>query len=195
MKIKSTEFLKSAVDGSSYPREGVPEIMLIGRSNVGKSSLINTLVNRKGFAKTSSTPGKTRTLNFYEINDSLRFVDLPGYGFAKVSKQMRGEWQQMVERYVAERSTLRGALIVLDVRREPGEIEERIYPWLEGEEIPAQTVVTKTDKLSRNRLMTQVRTIKNSLPVDDLIPFSAITKEGKERVWHAIGALIGTNSS
>ena len=195
MKIKSAVFLQSAVDGSSYPREKVPEIMLIGRSNVGKSSLINTLVNRKGFAKTSSTPGKTRTLNFYEINDSLRLVDLPGYGFAKVSKQMRGEWQQMVERYVTERSTLRGALVVIDVRREPGEIEERIYPWLEGEEIPAATVVTKADKLSRNRLMTQVRTIKNSLPVEEIIPFSAITKEGKERVWHAIGALLETNSS
>ncbi|MFQ5585295.1 MAG: ribosome biogenesis GTP-binding protein YihA/YsxC [Thermodesulfobacteriota bacterium] len=195
MKIKSTVFLKSGTDISHCPGDNLPEVILIGRSNVGKSSLINTLLNRRGFAKTSSTPGKTRTLNFYEINGRFRFVDLPGYGFAKVSKQLKREWQRMVERYVTERRNLKGALVVLDARREPGEIETLIYPWLESEKVPARTVVTKADKLSKNRLSTQVRTIKSSLPVDDLITFSAVTREGRTRLWHEIEELIEANSS
>jgi GTP-binding protein len=190
MKIRSAVFLKSGTDISHCPKDDLPEVMLIGRSNVGKSSLINTLLNRRGFAKTSSTPGKTQTLNFYEINGQFRFVDLPGYGFAKVPKHVRDEWQKMVEQYVEERQGLRGALVVLDVRREPGEIEELIYPWLENAKVPALTVVTKADKLSKNKLATQVRAIKDTLPIDDLITFSAVTREGRTHLWHAVGELI-----
>jgi len=190
MKIKSALFLKSGTDISHCPQDNLPEVMLIGRSNVGKSSLINTLLNRRGFAKTSSTPGKTQTMNFYEINGNFRFVDLPGYGFAKVPKSVRNEWQNMVEHYVTERHELKGALVILDVRRDPGETEELIYPWLESAEVPALTVVTKADKLSKNKLATQVRAIKSRLPIDDLITFSAVTREGRMELWRKVGELI-----
>jgi GTP-binding protein len=195
MKIKTAVFLKSATHHIHYPKEDLPEIAFIGRSNVGKSSLINTLVHRKKFARTSSTPGKTRTINFYEINGEFRFVDLPGYGFAKVSKRMRKEWKEMVEMYVRKRNNIKGVIVVLDARRKPDELDELLYEWLGEEGFIYITVVTKVDKLSRNGLSRQVVVIKMSLHIDELITFSAVTKEGRNRLWGEIRRFLCANSS
>jgi GTP-binding protein len=195
MKIKSAVFLKSATHPMHYPKDDLPEIAFIGRGNVGKSSLINTLAHRKKFAKTSSTPGKTRTVNFYEINGEFRFVDLPGYGFAKVPKKMRKEWKQMVDSYVRTRNNLKGVIVVLDVRRKPDELDEVLYKWLEDKGLVYITVVTKVDKLSRNDLSKQVVMIKMSLHIDELIPFSAVTKEGRDKLWREVRGSLCMNSS
>lgn len=179
MKITSAEFVKSAVDPSQCPRDGLPEIALIGRSNVGKSSLINAFVNRKGLAKTSSRPGKTRTINFYRINNRFYLVDLPGFGYSSVPLSVKRSWEKMVEGYFKGRRTLCGAFVVLDPRRDAGDVEERLYGWIEGYGIPAVTIFTKVDKLSRNQLTSRIAAIKKAIPVIDPVLFSAVTGQGK----------------
>ncbi len=191
MKIISAEFVTSAVRSAQYPKDGLPEVALIGRSNVGKSSLINALVNRKGLAKTSSTPGKTRIINFYRINNSFYFVDLPGFGYAKVSVSEKKDWERMTVTYLKERETLAGALVILDPRRDAGDMEEFLFKWVSGLRLPVITVFTKIDKLSRNQLSSRVALIKRAIFIDHPVLFSSVTGEGKLALMRKVEEIIG----
>lgn len=197
MKITSAEFTLSAVKESQYPKDDLPEIALIGRSNVGKSSLINRIINRKKLAKTSSTPGKTRTINFYKVNESFYFVDLPGYGYAKVPLRERKEWQRFIEEYFETRKTLAAAFIVLDIRREPTENEAMIYEWLERLELTAVTILTKADKLSKAKAKAQASMIAKTLGIGahgkagEVILFSSESGEGKAELTAKVAELAG----
>ena len=197
MIIKSAEFVTSAVKKSQYPPEGLPEIAFAGRSNVGKSSLINTLVNRKHLVKTSSTPGRTQLINFFEINKSLTFVDLPGYGYAKVPAAVRKKWGPMIETYLSTRKSLKGVVIILDIRRQPREEEHNLIDWLAHYALASILVLTKTDKLSKTRVIKQQAAIVEALEVanEDVILFSAKTRKGKDAVWDAILSLTDLEKS
>jgi GTP-binding protein len=192
MIIKSAEFIKSAVKPSQYPAEELPEIAFVGRSNVGKSSLINTLVNRKRLVKTSSTPGRTQLINFFNINKVFTFVDLPGYGYAKVPASVKKSWGPMVETYLSKRKTLKGVVLIMDVRRSPGLEELHFIDWLNYYSIQSILVLTKTDKLSKSKQINQHNLIAKILSVDskELILFSAKSRMGKDTVWGAIERLI-----
>lgn len=188
MKVISAEFLKSATNPSQYPEPSLPEIAFAGRSNVGKSTLINALTNRKKLAATSSTPGKTRLINFFVLNEKLYMADLPGYGFARVPLKTRKEWGPMVESYLRNRPNLRLVLVLIDSRRTPSDGDIDLINWLEATGKEFLIVVTKADKLSRNERQKQVSVIKNALGAasEDLIFFSARTGEGKEAIWKKI---------
>ena len=191
MIIKSAEFVTSAVKTAQYPSEALPEIAFAGRSNVGKSSLINTLVNRKHLAKTSSTPGRTQLINFFDINKNLTFVDLPGYGYARVPAAVRKKWGPMIETYLSTRKSLKGVVIIMDIRRQPREEEQNLIGWLAHYSIAGILVLTKTDKLSKTKLIKQQAAIIQTLAVakEDVILFSAKTRRGKDAVWDAILSL------
>ena len=193
MIIKSAEFVKSAVKPEQYPAAVLPEIAFTGRSNVGKSSLINTLVNRKRLVKTSATPGRTQLINFFLINKTFSFVDLPGFGYAKVPDSVRRKWGPMIETYLSTRKTLKGVVLIMDVRRIPGIQELNFIEWLYYYNIPSMLILTKADKLSKTKQLKQQVTIAKALSVDkdDLILFSAKSRLGKDAVWEAIEALIG----
>ena len=197
MIIKSAEFVTSAVRKSQYPPEVLPEIAFAGRSNVGKSSLINTLVNRKHLVKTSSTPGRTQLINFFDINKNLTFVDLPGYGYARVPAAVRKKWGPMIETYLSTRQTLKGVVIIMDIRRLPREEEHNLIHWLSHYSIASLLVLTKTDKLSKSRLIKQQAAIVKALAVakEDVILFSAKTRRGRDAVWDAILTLTGLKDS
>jgi len=192
MIIKSATFMRGAVKPHHYPPPELPEIAFSGRSNVGKSSLINTLVNRKRLVKTSSTPGRTQEINFFNINDTLVFVDLPGYGYAKVPKTLRRSWGPMIETYLVSRQVLAGIVLILDIRRKPGLEEMNFIDWLDQHRIPRILALTKADKLSKTRQMKQRKAISDELRVDpaDLILFSAKSRLGVAAMWTAIGKLI-----
>ena len=196
MKIKSAEFVTSAVKPSQYPPAELPEVAFAGRSNVGKSSLINTLVNRRHLVKTSSTPGRTQLINFFDINEKFSFVDLPGYGYAKVPIAIRKKWGPMIETYLSTRKTLKGVVIIMDIRRMPREEEQNLIHWLEHFSIAKIFVLTKTDKLSKTKMIQQQDSIVRALAVEkkDVILFSAKTRLGKDVVWDAILALTELNS-
>jgi GTP-binding protein len=191
MKILSAEFVTSATKPSQYPPVKYPEMAFAGRSNVGKSSLINTLVNRKRLVKTGSTPGRTQLINFFDINDLITFVDLPGYGYAKVPTAVRKKWGPMIETYLSGRETLKGVVVILDIRRTPREEEHNLITWLEHYAIARILVLTKADKLSKTKQNKQRAAVANSLNVDssDLIMFSAKSRKGREDVWDAITSL------
>jgi len=195
MNIKSAEFVTSAVKPAQYPPVKYPEMAFAGRSNVGKSSLINTLVNRKRLVKTSSTPGRTQLINFFDINDLITFVDLPGYGYAKVPTAVRKKWGPMIETYLSGRDTLKGVVVILDIRRTPREEEHNLIAWLEHYAIAGILVLTKADKLSKAKQNKQRAAIANSLNVDcsDLILFSAKSRKGRQDVWDAIIPLTELN--
>ena len=192
MIIKSAEFITSATKPSQYPPANLPEIAFAGRSNVGKSSLINTLVNRKRLVKTSSTPGRTQLINFFNINETMIFVDLPGYGYAKVPRAVRKKWGPMVETFLSDRKTLNGVVVILDIRRIPKTEDLDLIRWLDYYNIAYILVITKADKLSKNKQLKQQAAILQALAVDrqDLILFSAKTRLGREPVWNAILSLI-----
>lgn len=190
MKIHSAEFIKSAVKKAQWPAGPIPEIALVGRSNVGKSSLINAFVNRKGLAKTSSQPGKTQMINFYAINGEFRLVDLPGFGYAKVPLQLKRSWEKMLEEYLSERESLTGVIVILDPRRDAGDAERMLFEWIEEFGLPVVTVFTKADKLSKNQLSSRVAKLKKALPVKDPLIFSAVTGEGKIALGRRIHRLI-----
>ncbi|MGD8764549.1 MAG: ribosome biogenesis GTP-binding protein YihA/YsxC [Desulfobacteraceae bacterium] len=196
MKIKSAEFIISASKPSQYPPTNLPEIAFAGRSNVGKSSLINTLVNRKHLVKTSSTPGRTQLINFFNINEVMVFVDLPGYGYARVPQAVRKKWGPMIENFLSKRKTLKGVVVILDVRRTPRTEDLDLIRWLDYYNIASILVITKADKLSKNKQLKQQATILQALAVDrqDVILFSAKTRLGRDAVWEAILALIDKNS-
>jgi len=188
MIIRSAEFVKSAVKPEHYPDEDLPEIAFVGRSNVGKSSLINTLLNRRSLVKTSSTPGRTQLINFFNINDAFIFVDLPGYGYARVPQSVTKTWGSMIETYLSSRKTLRGVVMLMDIRREPGKDEDDLIAWFKHYDIPAIYVLTKADKFSNQQRVVNYNRCVKSLGLDpsQLIPFSAKTRLGKEKVLASI---------
>jgi len=187
MKIVSAEFIKSATEPSQYPEGMLPEIAFAGKSNVGKSSLINTITQKKNLARTSSTPGCTQLINFFTINNQLSFVDLPGYGFAKVPEAVRKNWKPMIEKYLTERKALRLVILILDIRRDPSKEELAFIQWLYMYNIPFVIVLTKIDKLSRNQQAVRWRRIKEFLDLTaNPVLFSARTGEGKGAIWKAI---------
>lgn len=190
MDVHNVEMVMSAVSATQYPTDGKPEIALVGRSNVGKSSLTNTLINRKNFARTSSQPGKTQTLNFYNVEDQLYFVDVPGYGYAKVSKKQREAFGHMIEEYITSRKQLRGVISLVDARHDPSDDDISMYEWLHYYNIPILVVATKSDKISRSRFNKYESNIKRTLGFDeedsDFQFFSSETKYGKNEVWQWI---------
>jgi GTP-binding protein len=195
MKITSAEFLKSVYPQDEYPLGRYPEVAFAGRSNVGKSSLINTLVNRKGLARTSSSPGKTQSINFYLVNRSLCLVDLPGYGYAKVPEQVRRRWSPLIEDYCRNRKNLRGVVVILDARIDPTPLDISLIQWLRELSLPALIVMTKIDKLSKNK-MAQVRrqTAETlSLDAEKICTFSAHTGQGKKELWQKILHLLNVS--
>lgn len=188
MKILSAEFVTSAAAPKGYPPPRLPEIAFAGRSNVGKSSLINVLVNRKRLVKTSRTPGRTQLINFFDVNDRFTFVDLPGYGYAKVPEAIRRKWGPMIETYLGGRETLRGVVLLLDIRRTPGTEEIDLIHWLNVHRLPALLVATKADKLSRSKQNKQLAKIGEVLGVSDkeVLRFSAQTRQGRDLLWERI---------
>lgn len=187
MKIVTVEFVKSATSPSGYPRESLPEVAFAGRSNVGKSSLINALVQRKRLARTSNTPGRTQLINFFNINDELLFVDLPGYGFARVPEAVKREWGPMVETYLRERDCLKLVVLILDIRRDPSAEDLALKSWLDFYGRRTLFVLTKMDKLSRGESKKRQRAVKELLNLDAApILFSAKTGLGRDSVWEAI---------
>lgn len=192
MHVKSAEFITSAVKPDQYPEASMPEVAFAGRSNVGKSSLINTLVNRKRLVKTSSTPGRTQLINFFTVNDALFLVDLPGYGYAKVPEAVRRHWGPMIETYLKGRATLKAVVLILDIRRTPGIEEKNFIDWLTLYHRCAIPVLTKADKLSTSAQKNRRRNIADALSMDpsDLILFSAKTRKGLVQVWSAIESVV-----
>ena len=192
MIVKSAEFVKSAPDVDQCPPGDLPEIAFVGRSNVGKSSLINVLVNRRRLARTSSTPGRTQLLNFFPINDRFLFADLPGYGYAKVPAAVKRTWQPMVQNYLTRRDNLRGVVLILDIRRTPGPDELRLLDWFRRRQRPCIAVLTKADKLSRAKAAARHRRVAADLGLDpsQLLLFSARTRQGKDALWRRITELV-----
>ncbi|MCG6918896.1 MAG: ribosome biogenesis GTP-binding protein YihA/YsxC [Deltaproteobacteria bacterium] len=188
MIIRSAKFVGSAVTPEQYPPADLPEVAFAGRSNVGKSSLINKILNRKKLVRTSKTPGRTQLLNFFEINELYRFVDLPGYGYAKVPAEVQKRWRPMVETYLTSRLNMRGMVLLLDIRREPSREDLNLWHWLQKMSIKVLTVITKVDKLSRNKRNKQIAAIARSLgrKKEEMLEFSAITGEGKEELWRRL---------
>lgn len=192
MIIKSSEFVTSAVKPSQYPPAAFPEIAFSGRSNVGKSSLINILVNRKRLVKTSSTPGRTQLINFFDINHAFYFVDLPGYGYARVPASVKKNWGPMIETYLSGRETLKGVVLIMDIRRMPGPEEMNFPDWLAYYKLGCIRILTKVDKLSKTKQIKQHKAIATALSAkrDELILFSAKSRLGKENIWRAIEKLL-----
>ena len=192
MNVNNVEMVMSAVSAAQYPTDGKPEIALVGRSNVGKSSLTNTLIQRKNFARTSSQPGKTQTLNFYDVENQLYFVDVPGYGYAKVSKKQREAFGNMIEEYITSRKQLRGVISLVDARHDPSEDDVAMYEWLHYYNIPILVVATKSDKISISKFNKYENNIKKQLGFDssasDFLFFSSETKYGRDSVWEWITA-------
>ncbi len=188
MKIHSAHFVKSAEALQDYPVSSLPEIAFAGKSNVGKSSLINALVQRKGLAKTSNSPGRTRLINFFTLNDSLSLVDLPGYGFAKVPAEMQKKWAPMVEIYLKSRVALRLVLLLMDIRRDPAGDDLALLKWFESYGLPCVIVLTKTDKLSRMRVGKRRQAIVQALggETGPIVLFSVRTAAGREELWRLI---------
>lgn len=184
MKIVSSDFIISAVKKEQYPVNGLPEIAFAGRSNVGKSSLINTLINRKNLARTSGRPGKTQTLNFYLINEQFHLVDLPGYGFAKVTKEIKQQWSEFIEEYLTSRPNLAGIIQLVDLRHPPSEEDMIMFEWVKHLGIPSLLVATKADKISKGQHLKHKKIIREKLLInnEDITLFSAETRQGREEI-------------
>lgn len=186
MIIKSAELETLCGITSKLPDNNLPEIAFAGKSNVGKSSLINGLLNRKALARTSASPGKTQTINFYNINKELYFVDLPGYGYAKVSKEIREKWGKMIDRYLHSSKQLKAVFLLVDIRHAPGENDKTMYNWIVSSGYKPIIICTKLDKIKRSQQAKNVKLIKDTLNVESgtkIIPFSAVSKQGKEDIW------------
>lgn len=192
MDVKNTEFIKSAVTPDQYPVSDLPEVAFAGRSNVGKSSLINTLVNRKSLVRTSRTPGRTRLINFFSVNGQFVLADLPGYGFASVPLAVRREWGPMIETYLGRRENLRGVVLILDVRRIPSQEDRLMLQWLRTYDVPTLVVINKCDKVSKNERARQSAVISRTLeiPAEDFVFFSALTRDGKDQLWERLEMLL-----
>ncbi|WP_411953569.1 ribosome biogenesis GTP-binding protein YihA/YsxC [Alkalibacillus sp. S2W] len=189
MKVNHAEIVISAASKAQYPEDEKPEIALSGRSNVGKSSFINKMIQRKNLARTSGKPGKTQTLNFYNINDAFYFVDVPGYGYAKVSKREREAWGRMMEEYFQTRETLKATVLIVDFRHPPTEDDLIMYDYLKYFDLPVIVIATKLDKVKKSQRDKHLKTVKEELelePEDVVIPFSAETGEGKDQAWQTL---------
>ena len=189
MVIKTAELEALYGITSKLPESTLPEIAFAGKSNVGKSSLINGLLNRKALARTSSAPGKTQTINFYNINKELYFVDLPGYGYAKVSQEVRAKWGKMIERYLQKSTQLRLIFLLIDIRHDPGANDKQMYEWVVANGFTPVIIATKLDKINRSQTLKNVKAIRTVLGADKdttIIPFSAVTKQGSEEIWKII---------
>jgi len=189
MKIRSSEIVVSAIKKDQYPSEGLPEIALVGRSNVGKSSATNALLNRRNFARTSQTPGKTRTINFYKINEEFYFVDLPGYGYAKVSKSEKDKWGVIMERYLQDRPELCAIFLLVDIRHEPTNDDVMMYEWIKHFGYNCVIIATKADKISRGQYQKHISVIRKKLQLEKdekVLPLSSSKKTGVEDVWNEI---------
>ena len=193
MKLKKMELETVCGITSTLPVNLQPEVAFAGRSNVGKSSLINGLLNRKSFARTSSQPGKTQTINFYHINDEFYFVDLPGYGYAKVSAELKAKWGKMIERYLMGSKQLKCVFLLVDIRHEPTANDKQMYEWICAKGLRPVIIATKLDKISRGQVKKQTDMIRKCLKAPastTLIPFSAMTKQGAEEIWGLIENLV-----
>ena len=178
---------------SKLPENTLPEFAFAGKSNVGKSSLINALMNRKSFARTSAQPGKTQTINFYNINEALYFVDLPGYGYAKVSQELKAKWGKMIEGYLKKSKQLRCIFLLVDIRHEPSENDKNMYDWIVYHGFEPVIIATKLDKINRSQIAKQVKLLRTGLGLPKetkLIPFSAETKQGRDEVWEIMEGLL-----
>jgi len=197
MKITSAEFINSIYDLRTLPKSVLSEFVFVGRSNVGKSSLINKICNKKRLAKIGSTPGKTRQLNYFLINEEFYLVDLPGYGYAKVPEQIRAGWRKLVEDYISERENVNMVFVLIDARHEPTYLDELMVSWLEYYEIPFSVVLTKADKISKNKMEKQVyrasKIVNNEDLCKDYIPFSILTGEGKNEILKLIFESLESN--
>ena len=189
MIIRSLELETVCGITSTLPENTLPEIAFAGKSNVGKSSLINGLMNRRSFARTSATPGKTQTINFYNINQELYLVDLPGYGYAKVSEQEKKKWGQMIERYLHQSKQLRAVFLLIDIRHAPSANDKMMYDWILSQGYQPIIIATKLDKLKRSQVQKQVKVVRQGLGLSKdsiLIPFSAVTKQGRDEIWNLV---------
>ena len=193
MKIKSAGLLESAAGANQFPDLVMPEIAFAGRSNVGKSTLINSLLTRKKLVKTSSTPGKTRLINFFLINEIFCLVDLPGYGFAKVPAEMRESWRKLIETYLSRRDNLRGVVLIIDIRHGPTAQDRQLESWLDFHQRPMLVVASKSDKLSRGKCASQLQKIKKDLELTQLpLPHSSLNKDGRGQIWKALDGWLST---
>ena len=184
MKIHSAEFLLSASTIRQFPAATLPEIAFAGRSNVGKSTLINSLLNRKKLVKTSATPGKTQLINFFKVNDKFYFVDLPGYGYAKVPENVRRKWQTLVEAYLSERKTLRNVVLIIDSRHNPTIQDRQLLEWLKYFQRPSLIVASKIDKLKKGQVKNHLQKIKNNLSIESApLGHSSMQYGSREEIW------------
>lgn len=189
MKITQAEFVASAVAPEQYPRQLLPEVAFAGRSNVGKSSLINTLVHRKNLVKTSATPGKTQAINFFCINTRFLLVDLPGYGYAKVPPEVQARWRPMIETYLRQRHTLRAVIHIIDLRHAPTAQDQQLRAWLQHQDLPMVVVATKADQVKRAQRTAHLATIRRSLALpatEPVVLFSSQSQEGRLELWHLL---------
>ncbi len=188
MKITRADFIKSASRPPEYPGEGLPEAAFAGRSNVGKSSLINRMTNRKGLARISKNPGHTRSLNFFRVNQRLVFADLPGYGFARVSHKEREQWKRMVETYLSQRDELRAVVLIMDIRRDPEDEELQLMDYLESRGLVPVPVATKADRIGKTKRPARIKAMAKALglPPEEIVAFSARTGEGREELWRRL---------
>ena len=197
MKVKTAEFINSIYDLRNLPASVLSEFVFVGRSNVGKSSLINKICNKKRLAKIGSAPGKTRQLNYFLINQEFYLVDLPGYGYAKVPEQIRAGWRKLVEDYISERENVNMVFVLIDSRHEPTYLDELMVSWLEYYEIPYAIVLTKSDKISKNKMEKQVyrasKIVNNEELCKDYIPFSIVSGEGKKDIVDLISEALAAN--
>jgi GTP-binding protein len=193
MKVTSSEFAGSATAPSGFPADGRPEIAFAGRSNVGKSALLNRLLGRRGLARVSRTPGRTQTINFYRVNDAFYFVDLPGYGYAKVSERIRRAWAPMVEGYLRSRRSLRAVVVIVDARHPPTPLDQEMRAWLQASRIPHLIVLTKVDKITRGarrRNRESAAAILGIRSPNAVLLFSATTGEGEEELWRHLAQYV-----
>lgn len=193
MIIKSVNLETVCGITSTLPKNIFPEVAFAGKSNVGKSSLINALINRKAYARTSSQPGKTQTINFYNVNENLYFVDLPGYGYAKIAKSVKEKWGPFIEKYLRSSNQLKAVFLLIDIRHKPGENDRNMYEWIVHNGFEPIIIATKLDKINRSQVAKNLKILKEGLGVKkgtQLIPFSSVTKQGRDEIWETINQLI-----
>ena len=203
MIIKSVSLETVCGPTSTLPAHDLPEIAFAGKSNVGKSSLLNALVNRKSLARTSSEPGKTQTINFYNVNQALYLVDLPGYGYAKTSRDKQEQWGRLIERYLRTSGSLKAVFLLIDIRHDPTANDQMMYRWIRENGYEPIIIATKLDKLKRSQVNAQIKAIRKTLEMPEdtlLVPFSSVTKAGRDEIWEIAGrfclkAVEGDNDS
>lgn len=196
MNVTKADMIITAGFASQFPEHEMPEIAFAGKSNVGKSSLLNAMLNRRALARTSSQPGKTQTINFYSVQDTFMFVDLPGYGYAKVSKTDRERWGKLIEGYLEKRAQLKKIVLLIDIRHEVGNNDKMMYDWIKHYHSEVIVVATKMDKIKRSQVQKHLSVIRkglNLMPEDKLIGFSSETKQGKEELWSCIEEVVNTS--